>query len=193
MAAFGGNNVHVEIIDDDRKNGYLTKVKWSLIGQGAILLILGIICLAWPGIALVTVATMVGIGFLISGIASIAGFATWGAFSLFPGWTLAGGIVNVLLGILFLVHPVASSFALVQLVAAFVLVGGIAQLVSCWKLRKAGSPSWMFILLGGILTVVLGILMFAYPVLPVYYLAAFALIYGVILVVLGIRAGKVFG
>ena len=143
MAAFGGNNVHVEIIDDDRKNGYLTKVKWSLIGQGAILLTLGIICLAWPGIALVTVATMVGIGFLISGIASIAGFATWGAFSLFPGWTLAGGIVNVLLG--------------------------------------------------GILTVVLGILMFAYPVLPVYYLAAFALIYGVILVVLGFRAGKVFG
>ena len=52
MAAFGGNNVHVEIIDDDRKNGYLRKVKWSLIGQGAVLLILGIICLTWPGIAL---------------------------------------------------------------------------------------------------------------------------------------------
>lgn len=193
MAGFNGNNVHVEIIDDDRKNDNLKKVRWSFIAQGAILLIMGIICLVWPGLALASVAMMVGIGFLISGIASIAGFAMWGAFSLFPGWTLAGGIVNVLLGVLFLAQPVAASFALVQLVAALVLVGGIAQLVSCWRLYKAGSPSWTFILLGGILTVVLGILMFAYPVLPVYYLATFALIYGVILIVLGIRAGKVFG
>lgn len=189
----GTNNVHVEIIDDDRKNENLKKAKWSLVGQGVILLLMGIICLLWPGVALVTVTTMVGIGFLISGIASIAGFATLGAFSLFPGWTLFGGIVNVLLGILFLLHPLASAYTLLWLIAVLILAGGVAQLASCWKLRKAGSSSWVFALISGIATIVLGILVLAYPALIVYYLAVFALVYGIVLIVAAFRVNKIFG
>lgn len=189
----GINNVHVEVIDDDRKNENLKKAKWSLVGQGVILLLMGIICLLWPGVALVTVTTMVGIGFLISGIASIAGFATLGAFSLFPGWTLFGGIVNVLLGILFLLHPLASAYTLLWLIAVLILVGGVMQLTSCWKLRKAGSSSWVFALISGIATIVLGILVLAYPALIVYYLAVFALVYGIVLIVAAFRVNKIFG
>ncbi len=187
------NHVHVEVIDDDRKNENLKKAKWSLIGQGAILLILGIVSLAWPGLALLTVATMVGVGFLISGISSIAGFATLGAFSLFPGWALFGGVINVLLGILFLLHPLAASYTITWLIAVLVLVGGAGQLVSAWHLNKAGSSSWGFALLGGILTVLLGILMLASPALIVYYLAFFAIFYGVTLIVAAFRVEKIFG
>lgn len=189
----GINNVHVEVIDDDRKNENLKKAKWSLVGQGAILFLMGLICLLWPGVALVTVTTMVGIGFLISGIASIAGFATLGAFSLFPGWTLFGGIVNMLLGILFLLHPLASAYTLLWLIAVLILAGGVMQLASCWKLRKAGSSSWVFALISGIATIVLGILVLAYPALIVYYLAVFALIYGIVLIVAAFRINKIFG
>lgn len=191
MAA--AQNVHVEVIDDNRKNDSLKKAKWSLVGQGVILLVLGVICLVWPGIALATVTTMVGIGFLISGIASIAGFAALGAFSLFPGWALLDGVVNVLLGILFLMHPLASAYTLLWLIATLILVGGVMQLVSCWRLRKAGNSSWGFVLFGGVLTVILGILVLSYPALVVYYLAFFAILYGIILIVAAFKVRKIFG
>ena len=67
------------------------------------------------------------------------------------------------------------------------------QLTSCWKLRKAGSSSWVFALISGIATIVLGILVLAYPALIVYYLAVFALVYGIVLIVAAFRVNKIFG
>ena len=114
------------------------------------------------------------------------------ARGFFSAWLLVDGILDVILGIIFIVNPLVSAWALAWLVAIAIIVSGIMQLFSCWRLRHDMSATWWLSLITGVITIVLGILMLAVPSTLALWLSIFAIVYGVGLVVFAFKVPKLF-
>ncbi len=128
--------------------------KWFLaLGIG--LLLLGMVAL-WASVA-VTVASVVlfGVLFVISGsIQTVQAFQTRQSSGFFLH--LLAGVFDLVLGVLMISHPTAGALALTLLLAAFFLVGGLFRSMAALSLR---FPNWGWALVGGIVSVVLGVLL----------------------------------
>lgn len=163
---------------------------WSLLVSGVLVALLGVVCFVWPGITLETIALVVGIGFLLGGIGSIVDFAYSGAFRVFTGWLLASGIVEVLLGVVFISRPLMSAYLISWFVAIAIVAAGALQLFFAFRMYRQGGKLWLVEVATGILTVVLGILVIANPATLAYWISAFTIVCGVSLAVLAFRVSK---
>ena len=95
------------------------------IALGAILVLLGLAALLWPGVTLLVVAMLFGLELIAAGLVRIVAAAT---LSALPGWwqAVSGvlGVLTVLAGIICLVRPGASLFALAAVIAVGWLLDG---------------------------------------------------------------------
>lgn len=108
-------------------------------------------------------------------------------------WTLAlRGVLAILFGILAISWPALTLRVLIFLFGAFVLLSGIFEVYSSLKDRSV--KYWWVVLLGGVISVIIGILAFAAPRLTalvlLYLIAAWALITGILQIVSGIELRK---
>jgi uncharacterized membrane protein HdeD (DUF308 family) len=91
-------------------------------------------------------------------------------------------------GVLSFVAP--GAMALVYLIAAWAIVTGIAEIVAAVELRKAIENEWA-LGLAGVLSVVFGILVAVQPgagaLALIWVIAAYALLFGILLIVLAFR------
>lgn len=139
---------------------------WFLV-LGIVLIILGVVALAYD--VLTTVASVLVFGWLllIGGIVEIVhGFQThrWGGFFLH----LLGGLVFLLAGLLFIVNPLTAALTLTLFLGAFFLLGGIFEIIGALRLR---APHWGWQVLGGVITAVLGVLLWAqWPVSGLWFI-----------------------
>lgn len=176
------------VIEPEKKSRHY---KWWFVGAGALVALLGIACLVWPAPAMEAVSIAVGIGFLLAGITAIATCFDLSVYMPMGGWSLTSGIVDVLIGIVFLVHPTVGSLAIAWLTGAVVIAGGIMDAVSAYRLRElTGTPTFVLSEVGAVLTVVFGILMLAMPALFIVYLGCMAIVRGVVLIVVAFRVSS---
>ncbi len=112
---------------------------WHVV-QGAISVVAGIVAFVWPGVTALAILFVIAFWSIASGAAVIAeslamrkrGVGEW-------GWTLAGGVISVLFGIILLVQPGAGLLTLLWLVGTFSVVFGIIVVVWAFRLRRAGA------------------------------------------------------
>jgi uncharacterized membrane protein HdeD (DUF308 family) len=101
--------------------------------------------------------------------------------------------ISVIIGIMVLVWPGLTLIALVYLLGAFVLVDGIFAVVGGF-FRPYGKWS---LIIGGILAIVLGIMMFFWPgitaLVLLYLIAAWAIVMGIAAIVTAFSLGGVLG
>ena len=100
----------------------------------------------------------------------------------FPWWAvLVQGIFALIIGLLLLTHPVATTLIIVQFVGMFWLVTGIMSIVSIF----ADRTMWGLNLISGIIGIIFGIFLLSSP-----FFAALALprVYGIFGVTGGILA-----
>jgi len=111
-----------------------------------------------------------------------------------PWWSLLlRGIFIIILGVLAFVWPGFTVLVLVFLFGAFAFVDGtFATVVSLSKRRE--YKHWWLTLLGGLTGIVVGILIFVWPLISVlvilYLIAAWLVVTGVIRIVTAIRARR---
>ena len=105
---------------------------------------------------------------------------------------LAYGILDVLIGAMFVIHPFAFAAVLPWVIGAFVLVFGIYEVVTTFMVKRAGLPLWGWMLFSGVLSIVIGFMFFSIPEMLALFIALFALLRGVDLIVVGANAGKYF-
>lgn len=173
------------VIEPERKSRHY---KWWFVGLGVLVTLLGVACLVWPAPALVAVAVVVGVCFLLAGITSIATYFDLSAFMPMGGWSLVGGIVDVLIGIMFLVQPAVGGVAVAWLAGVVVIAGGIMDAASSMRLREfTGTSACVLGVVGAAITVVFGILMLAMPALFIVYLGCMAVVRGVLLIVMAFK------
>ena len=104
-----------------------TERNWQLIVAGILFIIFGLVCAFFPGLTLASIAFIVGAAFVVSGVVNIATFIRDRDLLGFSGWILAYGILDVLIGAMFVIHPFAFAAVLPWVIGAFVLVFGIYE------------------------------------------------------------------
>jgi uncharacterized membrane protein HdeD (DUF308 family) len=135
------------------------KGKWGwLLTLGILMLILGFCAVSMPFIAALASVLFLGwlliIGGILQGIHSF-GQKHWGG--LF--WHLLIGILYLLLGVMLLVQPLRSLMALTLLLAIFFVLEGIFRIIAAF--RHKPRQNWGWILVNGIVTLILGALIWS--------------------------------
>lgn len=167
-----------------------SKHDWGLVFAGIALAVAGLFCLAAPGLTIVTIAAVVGAFFLVAGVFDIIGYVRFRNIIPRSGWELAYAIVDVLLGLVFLLHPLAFSAVVPWLVGLCFVAFAIFEIVAAVKAKGFGVPMWGWPLFSGVLNALCGIAFFVWPEMLSVFLAMILLVRAASLIVYGWNAGR---
>ncbi|HEY3918425.1 MAG TPA: HdeD family acid-resistance protein [Stellaceae bacterium] len=162
---------------------------WALALRGAAAVLFGIIAFAMPGLTLVVLVYFFAAYLLVDGVfALIAGLR---AAERHERWSALAfeGILDLIAGVVIVMWPALSLLAFVYLAAFWAIVSGIALLVAAFRLHRQHGE-WLMIL-AGLLSVVWGVLVVLFPVAGIlvwaWWIGAYALIFGIAMLVLAFR------
>ena len=165
---------------------------WVPVLYGVIGILFGLVALAKPFQAALAMAWAFGVMALAEGITSVVAlFAKDVAVS--KGWLALYALASIVFGLLAVANPAATAGALILLLAAWLIVGGVFRIVFAIRVRKEIQGEWL-IALSGVLAIVLGLLFIGSPGLGLFattvWVGAAALVYGAIQVVAGFKLRK---
>jgi uncharacterized membrane protein HdeD (DUF308 family) len=171
---------------------------WQILVRGIIALIFGIVVLAWPTAALIIFAILFGAFVFVDGIFTLVAAINYKAGGGRRVWMYISAIAGIIVGLIIFIVPVVAIpllvLILVYLIAAWALVTGIMELVYAFQANQDTAIRWLFVI-SGILSIILGILMFIKPLTAaevlVIVVGAYAVMAGILLIVLGFRLRKI--
>jgi uncharacterized membrane protein HdeD (DUF308 family) len=106
------------------------------------------------------------------------------------GWLIVVGLLGIAAGVVTFMRPGVTAVTLLVYIAVWAIAMGVFQVAAAIRLRKEIEGEWM-LLLSGVLSVVFGVLMAIYPgagaLAMLSLIAAYAFVFGVLLIVLGVR------
>ena len=165
---------------------------WIVL-RGVAAILFGILAFALPGITLAVLVIVWGAYALADGIlALVAAYRVRDQGK--PFWSLViVGLLGIAAGIVTFIWPGMTALVLLLFIAAWAVVMGIFQIIAAIRLRKEIQNEWL-LGLSGVLSVLFGIIMFAQPgagaLAVIWVIAAYAIVFGVLLVWLGLRLKK---
>lgn len=132
------------------------RLHWQLfVAQGVIMLILGVLAIAWPQISTVAVDIFVGWLFLLSGLAGI--------FTMFFArdvqaflWMVLTAALALFVGVMLVWHPAEGAASLTVVLTVFFIVEGIFQIGASLSYRNTFPNRWGWMLASGIVDLILG-------------------------------------
>lgn len=153
---------------------------------GLLMIILGGLFVASPGLSLATVILLFGIFVIVYGI-GLALSGIMGRAESRAG-AIVVGLLAVIVGIVALVWPGLTSLTLLYIIAAWMIVSGVADIAGAFMAGIGGGQRvWLVIL--GLLSIGVGIYFFVHPVSGALALLWLVGIYLIVLGVLRIIAG----
>jgi uncharacterized membrane protein HdeD (DUF308 family) len=164
--------------------------KWSsLVLRGAASIFFGVLALAWPGATLGVATILFGIYSMADGVFAFVTASRSGEDR--QRWLLVfDGVVCLAAGVVTLLWPGITLFALIILVGARAIVAGGFQIGAAWEMRRA-LPSAVLYGVGGLASIAFGLLTFFVPAISAYVLVTmlgvFCIVFGVMLAVWGLR------
>lgn len=140
------------LLDAVKKNTGLT------IATGVIMIFMGLLAMGAPLVAGASLAVMVGVLLIIAGVSE-----TVFAFKAGSGiLTIILGVLTVIAGGYMVANPGAALAALTIFLAAYFLVSGVFEAIMAFQARP--SQGWGWALFSGILSVILGLMIWnQYP------------------------------
>jgi uncharacterized membrane protein HdeD (DUF308 family) len=156
---------------------------WVVALRGLAYLLFGIAALLAPGLTLVLLTVWVAAFMAVDGaLAAVAGINAI-RHHKHGAALLAEGVLGLLIALLVLVWPVAGIATVVLLIAAWALITGAALLYAAIALPLQAGRFWMAAT--AILSLALGVVLFAHPVagalVLAWWLGAYAMVSGVLL------------
>ena len=172
----------------------MSALAWGALAIGGIFaIVLGLVAIIWPDATLRVLVVLLGVYAFISGIFTVLVGAVWP-----PGWGLRWpmvlqGVLGILVGVLVFIWPETAELVLLYVIAAWAISSGIFQIAAALRLRRVIPDEWASIL-GGIASVVFGVLLAVWPkgglVALVWIFGVFAVVFGVMQLVLANRVRK---
>jgi uncharacterized membrane protein HdeD (DUF308 family) len=166
---------------------------WRLVLlRGVLAIAFGMAALVWPRPTLGALVILFGIFALMQGTLAVAAAikdrdrGRW--------WLLLlEGIAGVGIGFCAVLWPGLTAVALLVIIAAWAILTGIFEIALAVQIRKAVTGEWL-LALAGILSVMIGVLLIANPgagaLALVWLIGVYAIMFGILLVLLGLRLGK---
>ncbi len=134
-----------------------SKWGWFLL-LGVVSLIAGVFAIAHPLLVTLAGVIFIGASLLVGGIFQvIQSFMTkeWRGFAL----SIIGGLLSIIGGVLIMQEPVAGSIVITLFLLAVLVVSGVVRIVIAVQHRD--MPMWWLLALGGLVSVVVGVLLYA--------------------------------
>jgi uncharacterized membrane protein HdeD (DUF308 family) len=137
---------------------------------GIITVLAGVVALAWPGPTLLVVAVLFGVQLIVMGIFRFVGaFATDDVSGGSRVLLALLGVLSLIIGLYAVRHVLITLLALALLLGIFWVVSGATELFTALSHRGMRSRGWTAFM--GILSVLAGIVVLAYPGISLYTLA----------------------
>ncbi len=163
---------------------------WLVVLRGVLAILFGVLAFVWPAITLLTLVIIFGVYAIVDGVAAIVTGLMRTRES--PRWWvfLLEGLIDIAAGVIALILPELTTLILIYMIASWAVITGILEIVAAIRLRNEITNEWM-LGLAGLVSIALGVLLFFQPAAGglaiVWTIAAYALIFGILLVILGFR------
>lgn len=153
---------------------------WHLIG-GVLMALLGIYVWFNPAVTMMALALYLGIVFIAVGVGYF-----FASFSFDSGWYMVVGLLDVLVGVIFVANLGLTAASLPIIFALWCLAVGVIQLVTGIQYRRLNnsysSAGWT--MTAGLLGIVFGFLILTYPAIGTVTLTAlmgtYIILYGIV-------------
>lgn len=172
---------------DEKK---LAKHWWAILIRGIVAIIFAFLAFLATGFTLNLLIIFLGIYLLLDGLFSVIGSLM--AAGHHKNWwiLLLEGLISIIAGIFVFALPGVTLVILVYLVAIWAIITGIfeflASLMASWA-----APGKIFIGVSGVLSVILGIVIFIYPLFTItaaiWLIGIYALLIGLSLVFFSLK------
>ncbi|HEX2482145.1 MAG TPA: HdeD family acid-resistance protein [Methylomirabilota bacterium] len=163
---------------------------WAIVLRGVCAVLFGLAAFAWPGMTLAVLVLLYGAYALVEGVLAVAWALVGRSAGPFPWGVLLAGLAGLAIGILTFLYPGLTALALLYLIAAWAIIRGIFEIVAAIHLRKELENEWL-LALTGILSIVLGVILIMAPgagaLALLWWIGAFAVVFGILSIVLGFR------
>ena len=144
-----------------------------------------------PGTALLALVFVFGAYAILDGVTALAVGIRHRKDDPHWVWHVVQGVVSVLAGVIAFAWPGVTVLAILFVIAFWSIVGGIAEVVESFMMRKRGSEGWGWMLAAGIVSVLFGIVLLASPnaalITLLWLVGVYAIVFGVIIVVWAVR------
>ena len=153
---------------------------WALALRGIAAIVFGVLALLWPGITLWVLVLLFAAYMLVDGIfAIVTGLR---AAQRHRRWwpLIVEGVLDLVAGVIALFWPQIALLGFIYVAAAWAILSGIALLVAALRLHRAYGEATLII--GGLVSLGWGILVFFWPIAGelalAWWIAAYALLFG---------------
>lgn len=173
----------------DPMSALLARNWWAVALRGAVAILFGLVALFVPGAVLLTLALLFAAYLLVDGILGMVAAALAASHHARWGLLLFEALVNVAVGAVAAVFPAAAVAGFVLLIGAWALITGVLVIGASMRLHVSHGRWWLAF--AGIVSVVWGGLLLMAPfmgaVVLTWWLGAYAIVFGIMLLVLGFR------
>ena len=171
----------------------LHKNWWLLTIKGILLLAFALFAFFNPGASAATLAMWFALLIVIDGLAStITAIGSWNERE--DKWLfLAEGLIGLVFGVILFMTPGITLLVVSFFIGFWFVFAGLSRIAKAIQLRKEiKGEGWM--ILGGVISVVFGLLIFARPLFGIGYLmyiiGFFALLIGILLIFVSLKIRK---
>lgn len=161
----------------------------AVLIRGILAILFGVITFVAPGMSLAVLVLLFGAYAFVDGVLAVVS-AFRRRESDHWAMMLLEGLVGIGAGLVTLFSPGLTALALLYVIGAWAMVTGAFEIAAAIRLRKVLHDEWLLVL-GGLASIGLGVLLFAYPgpgaLALILWIGAYALVFGVLLVGLAFR------
>jgi uncharacterized membrane protein HdeD (DUF308 family) len=171
----------------------LSRYWWLILLRGIAFIVFGVLAFMWPGLTLVTLVLFYGAFAIVDGVLALAHAIMGGGEMGSRWWLVLVGVAGIAAGIVTFMWPGLTALLLLVFIATWAIVLGVFQIAGAIRLRKEIENEWTLIL-SGALSVGFGLVLLAAPgagaVGLIWVIASYAVVFGVLLVMLAFRLKK---
>lgn len=166
---------------------------WVVEVRGVLAILFGLITFFWPDLSFLLLILTFGAYAMADGVFAMLTGVTSSKYS--PRWWvfLLEGVVSFAAGLIAILRPDLAAAVLIAILAAWAIVTGALEIAAAIRLRREITNEWM-LALGGFVSIALGVLLFLQPaaggLVLTLLIGAYALVFGILLIGLGIRLRK---
>jgi uncharacterized membrane protein HdeD (DUF308 family) len=168
---------------------------WLYALRGVAAIIFGVLAFASPGTTLLALVLVFAFYAIADGVlAIIVAFQMKEAVNRWV--VLLEGLAGIVVGVVALAYPLLTAEVLVLLIAFWAVFTGVMEIIAAIRLRREIDNEWALILTG-ILSVILGVILVAFPTWGalglIWTIGFYAVFFGVLMVYLAFKVRGLAG
>ncbi len=162
---------------------------WAIGIRGAVAILFGLVALFLPGATMLSLVLLFAAYIFVDGVFGIVSAVRAARAHERWGLLVLEGLVDIAVAAVAVLWPGITVVAFVFLVAFWAILTGVLELAAAFRLEFIDGRGWL--IFGGLVSVLYGALLIVTPmigaVVLTWWLGAYALVFGVCLVVLAFK------